>query len=334
MRLVLGALVAIAALDAWMPIAAADPGQPGIGVIGDSYSDEYVFYPPHRSLARNWVEILATLRQLDFGPYSEVSRGEPRNAGYAYNWARSGATTDDMIAQGQHTGVAEQAARGEVGLVCVFIGGNDFLEALGQPDVPAALAEATERAASNLEQAVQTILDASSTVRVLLATLPDLRDLPELADANPDRDVAAAHTQAVARAILGYNGRVWLIARDNPRIDVVDLHLTTRLAQVLAPRAVYVGGRAISRAEHGDTVEHVFLGDRRHIGTVVQGLLARTLVTAINRHRDGAPIEPLTDSEILDIAYQAAQGPPNQVATASTSPPPRSGGEAQQTDNR
>ncbi len=32
---------------------------PAIGVLGDSYSDEYQFYPPDRSTAQNWVEILA-----------------------------------------------------------------------------------------------------------------------------------------------------------------------------------------------------------------------------------------------------------------------------------
>ena len=36
----------------------ARAGQPGpIGVLGDSYSDEYQFYPPDRASARNWVEI-------------------------------------------------------------------------------------------------------------------------------------------------------------------------------------------------------------------------------------------------------------------------------------
>src|SRR4051812_49132337 len=73
----------------------------GIGVLGDSYSDEYQFYPPDRSMARNWVEILAATRGLDFGPFAAVSRGEPRNQGYAFNWARSDATTDDLIATGQ-----------------------------------------------------------------------------------------------------------------------------------------------------------------------------------------------------------------------------------------
>src|SRR3954468_1879165 len=97
------------------PHAAALAGPPGgIGVLGDSYSDEYQFYPPDRSTARNWVEILAATRGLDFGPFTTHSRGEPRKQGFAYNWARSDATTEDMIKSGQHTGLAQQVARGQV----------------------------------------------------------------------------------------------------------------------------------------------------------------------------------------------------------------------------
>src|SRR3954470_13937987 len=116
------------------PLAPARAGwRGGIGVLGDSYSDEYQFYPPHRSTARNWVEILAATRGLNFGRFSTRSRGEPRNQGYEYNWARSDATTDDLIATGQHTGLAAQVARGEVNLVVVFIGGNDFINAMKTP---------------------------------------------------------------------------------------------------------------------------------------------------------------------------------------------------------
>ena len=51
----------------------------GIGVLGDSYSDEYQFYPPHRSTARNWVEILAATRGLNFGRFSTAeSRRAPQ----------------------------------------------------------------------------------------------------------------------------------------------------------------------------------------------------------------------------------------------------------------
>src|SRR3954464_6082722 len=132
------------------PLAPARAGlRGGIGVLGDSYSDEYQFYPPDRTTARNWVEILAATRGLAFGRFSEASRGEPRNQGFAYNWARSDATTDDMIATGQHTGLAAQVASGEVGLVVMSIGGNDFIRALQSPDPMPALEHVLPQAMTN-----------------------------------------------------------------------------------------------------------------------------------------------------------------------------------------
>src|SRR4051812_9479144 len=157
-----------------VPCQAALAGLRGaIGVLGDSYSDEYQFYPPDRSTARNWVEILAATRGLDFGAFSAAGRGEPRNQGYAYNWARSDATTADLIAAGQHTGLAAQVARGEVGLVMVYIGGNDFIHALQSPDPLGALGGALPRALENHRAAVATILGAGGDVKVVLVTLSD-----------------------------------------------------------------------------------------------------------------------------------------------------------------
>src|SRR5215831_19062114 len=165
------------------PLAPARAGwRGGIGVLGDSYSDEYQFYPPHRSTARNWVEILATTRGLNFGRFSTASRGEPRDQGYEYNWARSDATTDDLIATGQHLGVAAQVARGEVGLVVVFIGGNDFINAMMTPDPVAAFREVGPRAEANLAQAVTTVLGAHPDVKLVVITVPDIRELPEFRD--------------------------------------------------------------------------------------------------------------------------------------------------------
>src|SRR4051794_16090333 len=90
---VLPAATAHAAVRARNPAVALG----AVGTLGDSFTDEYRFYSPDRSRARNWVEILSATRRINFGRYSNASRGEPRNAGFAYNWARSDATTVDMI---------------------------------------------------------------------------------------------------------------------------------------------------------------------------------------------------------------------------------------------
>src|SRR5436189_293509 len=82
------------------------PGIDGVGVLGDSYSDEYQFYGPDRSTARNWVEQLAQDSNVSFGAFSATDPAGPRNAGFEYNFATSGATSTDMMTSGQVQGVA------------------------------------------------------------------------------------------------------------------------------------------------------------------------------------------------------------------------------------
>ncbi len=71
----------------------------GIGVIGDSISDEYRFYAPDRATARNWVEILAASRGFYFGDPILASGGSTEDRRFAYNWSQSGATTTSLIAR-------------------------------------------------------------------------------------------------------------------------------------------------------------------------------------------------------------------------------------------
>jgi hypothetical protein len=290
------------------PAASVRAGwQGGVGVLGDSYSDEYRFYAPHRSTARNWVEMLAATRGLDFGAYSDAGRGEPRNQGYAYNWARSDAETQDMIATGQHTGLAAQVARGEVSLVVIFVGGNDFIHAMKKPDPVAALGEAGPRAEKNLGTALETILAASPRVRVVLVTVPDIRNLPEFRDPLRDGRLPGAQADAATEVVRRYNARVRaLAARESQRVALLDFDLFTRISERVYPEYLMVAGRPIERAVPSDEVDHLFLGDVRHLGTVGQGLFASTLVATVNAKFD-AGLAPLTEREVIDFA--AAHGP-------------------------
>ena len=89
----------------------------GIGIMGDSNSDEYRAddnrggeYAP---TTLNWMEQLVLSRELNFGPWG--TWGGPRRTGYEYNWARSGATAHSLITSGQHTGLAQQVAARDPG---------------------------------------------------------------------------------------------------------------------------------------------------------------------------------------------------------------------------
>ncbi len=301
-----------------VPHQAARAGFPGaIGVLGDSYSDEYQFYPPDRSTARNWVEILAATRGLDFGPFSRGSRGEPRNQGFAYNWARSDATTDDLIATGQHTGLAGQVARGEVGLVMIYIGGNDFIHALQSPEPMTALQRVLPRALANHRLAVETILDVHREVKIVLATLSDIRNLPEFAglirSGQIPREVADAYTAAITR----FNAQIKALAASDRRIAVLDLDLATRLANLVSRDRVIVDGRRLDRSHPGNQLDDFFLADSRHPGTIGQGLLAKMFIDTINARFD-AGIAPLGEREIIDFARSTLtpvhRSPTDQVA--------------------
>jgi hypothetical protein len=300
-------------------------------VIGDSYSDEYQFYAPDRSTARNWVEILAATRKLDFGPFSIAPRAEPRNQGFAYNWARSDATTETMIATGQHTGLAAQVAHGDVTLAVMFIGGNDFINAVKAPDPLAALRQAGPRAEANFEHAFQTILAAHPDVKLVVATVPDIRHLPEFCAAIRAEQLSSACALAATATMAHYNAQIRALSCHNPRVSVLDLDMVTRLRDRLNPETVSVAGRPIERWVPGNDPTHLFLADLRHLGTVGQGLLAQLAVAAIDE-KFHAEVAPLTQREILEFASIGGVGAvnvaggtisnsslqPTAVATAAT----------------
>lgn len=284
------------------PALAVSPG--GIGVLGDSYSDEYQFYPPDRSRARNWMEILAETRHVNFGRFSAVDRGTPRHQGYEFNWARSDATTDDLIAEGQHTGLAAQVARGEVGIVFLFIGGNDFIHALQSSDPRAALDAVLPRALDNFKVASRTILDANRDVKLVVATVPDIRNLPEFDESIRAGAIARATADAYTRAIGRYNAQVRALAIDR-RAALLDLDLVTRASMLVGRDHVKLAGRRLDRSRPSNDPSHVFLADRRHMGTIGQGVLARMFLDLLNV-RFGAGIAPLTDEELVGLAESVA----------------------------
>jgi phospholipase/lecithinase/hemolysin len=299
------------------PHAAALAGTPGgIGVMGDSYSDEYRFYPPDRSTARNWVEILASTRGLDFGPYAEQNRGEPRNGGYAFNWARSDATSDDLIRTGQHTGLAAQVARGEVGIVVLFIGGNDFINAMQRPDPIRAAGETLTRALANHRLAVNTILDASPRAKLVVVTLPDIRNLPEFAGPLREGGLPTAAAEAFTKAIHRFNAQVRSLAVGDPRVALIDLDLATRAANVLSTEYTLIGGRKLDRRHPGNALDCFFLADVRHPGTLGQGLMARMFIDTVNA-KFAAGIAPLQTQEVLTLARSVAPPADPAVTLAS-----------------
>ncbi len=281
-----------------------------IGVLGDSYSDEYRFYPPDRSHAANWVQQLAANGRASFGAFTTKSRGAPRNQGYADDWALSAATSADLPAQ--TTGLAAQAAAGKIDVATVLIGGDDFLDLLESAaldpttdaSTTAALPATAASVVANIETAVDAILAASPTVRVVVATLPPVSELPLVASAEASETALgltgpAALVAATDAAEVQVNAAIKaFVAADPARLAVADF---AAAAAAFAAPTYTLGRFTINATTPGDKPRDLFLADGVHPGTVGQAVLANTFVAAIDTSFGGT-IKPLTTRQIAEDA--------------------------------
>ena len=280
-----------------------------VGAVGDSYTDEYRFYAPDRAQARNWVEILAATHRVRFGPFTTQMRREPRDQGFAFNWARSDSTSVQMVAN-QLPGLAVQAARGQVKYAWIFTGGNDFLYFLrdNAPTATNPLAPQLLRQLGALEAqveadfttAVDRLLAASPRVRVVVATLPDVASLPIVQEGLAFYPQAAPLVAAVGQEIQKYNGLIRQTAATNPRVALADIAAQAAQLQSAGSTASF-GGATINLTTPGDNYHDFFLADGIHLGTVGQGIIADAFVSAVDS-KFGARIRPLSPTQIVQFA--------------------------------
>jgi hypothetical protein len=274
----------------------------GIGAMGSSTTDEYQFATlPGLSTARNWVEILAATRGWNFGNFAGNSLGSPRLQGYEYNWALAGATTASLLTQGQHTGLADQIAQGDVTLAFTWIGRNDFRSVLtGSPPPPHLPPGVVPNAVANTITALDTVLGADANVRVVVATLPDLRFEPGTRLAIANGQVTQALVDEVSAGVRQYNAQITAFAATDPRIAVADLY--TLFEDIMAPDQFFVGGVAINRTDASTQPDHLWINPTNsHPGTIAQALIANTFIDTID-DRFGADVPRLSDAEILGFA--------------------------------
>ena len=192
-------------------------------------------------------------------------------------------------------------------MVFVLIGGNDFINAMHAPDPEAALREALPRALANFQLAVRTIRAADPDVRLVLATVPDIRLLPEFDGPLREGRLPARLADACTAAMEVYNARIRATAAGDRRVALLDLALIARLADLVSRDFVIVAGRRLDRTRPGNSPDHFFLSDRRHPGTLGQAELARMFILTVNA-RFGTAIEPLGDAEILGLVGNPPAG--------------------------
>jgi hypothetical protein len=277
-----------------------------VGALGDSYTDEYQFYPPSQTHARNWVEILSYTGKANFGPLSKVSRGEPRDQGFATNWARFGATSDQMVAN-QLPGLAKQVAGGKVKYVSIFIGGNDLLyylegaaASLPSASVAAAqIAQVGAKLGANIETAVSTLLAANPRVKLVVSTIPAVGDLP-IVRALATTTASQALVAGADNALASVNAQILALGASNPRVAVADLASASTALSTSGP-TVRFGGTTINLTTTSEDYHSFFLADGLHVGTVAQGIIADTIVEALDA-KFHAGVTPLTPTQIVSLA--------------------------------
>lgn len=286
--------------------AAAQPVEiKGIGILGDSTSDEYRADDErggeYAETTLSWVEQLVESRDLDFGRWGTWD--EPRRTGYEYNWSRSGATAHTMITSGQHTGLAKQVAEGKVSVVILWIGGNDFHLKNGPYEEiyngtlnKAGVQKKIDAIIADIALATDTIL-AAGDVKMGIVTVTDQGMGQEAQQIYPD----PAKRQRVTDVVNAVNAKIVELAEERG-IVVID---SNRLGMELFDRVdangyVVIAGEKIDTKQPGDEPHHLQLGDWiGHSGTVLSGLVANEVFIKPFNDAFGLGIDPLTDEEIL-----------------------------------
>ena len=270
-------------------VAAQPPDR--LGAVGDSLTDEYA--EESYDYARSWTELLVEEAGLSFGPTAADAGqpgdtwGEPRRTGYEDNWARSGATIDDVLAAGQHTGVADGAVNRGVTHVTINIGVNDLSDQAydaiydgtwTQEQIDAWIAGRVDLLAS----IVDTITPTGA--KVVLASVLDPSVTPLIRVLYPDD----AGREAVAVAVGQWRDVVRSLAQSRGLV-LLDQYALARaiFGTNPAPRpTLLVGNVAIDLLNAdfpgGGDPTKAFVGDFFHPHTIIQAIAAATVATALN----------------------------------------------------
>jgi lysophospholipase L1-like esterase len=257
-----------------------------IGALGDSMTDEYAPYTyggtPY--FDRNWVEQLRTAHPADIT---------------IDNQAISGAQSNTLLQQNQHTAIAAAIAANQLDAAVLIIGANDFAfrfyddlffnKADPAPYVADVLA--------NVQTAINTVHNAGGgNFPLVLATIPDftltnlyaLTRLPQNADKRANLLAAVDQANAGIRAIA--------TSLDLP---LVDFHKAS-IDVLQFPVAI-----------NGIAVDRKLAVDGFHPSSALQGIVANSILLALKQGY-GFDTDPLrlTDQQIL-----AAQGLPGGAGT-------------------
>jgi lysophospholipase L1-like esterase len=282
----------------------------GLAILGDSTQDEY-----QADSARggeyvwqtyNWVELIAKYRDLNMGEWGVY--GEPRRSGYAYNWARSGATSGEMISNGQLTGALRQVLAHKVSHALVQIGINDFyFSGLGYEIYDGTIS--TEDLHAILDKTARNIIVTAFALQkldgdhVIVAAVQDYVTLPIIPELKTTFTDEAGRAR-LQEAFTYINGRLKELSQkwDIPYFDYNEAMLAALTSRIDSDGYLVMGGERINLDARGNEPHFGMLDDQyAHPGTVISGLSANVWMAEMNKVF-GSNLAPLSDEEILQAA--------------------------------
>ena len=280
--------------------------------------------------AKNWPQLLVEYRGIDMGPTAAQAGvgtwGQPRNAGFKYNWARGGADSATLLTQGQHTGVAGQASANAVGYAVLAIGGNDFQPGVNGPYFniyngawsASQIQSYVHQSISNVETALAAVRAAG--VSVVLANVIDAGPTPLITTYYP----SAANRDRVTAAIRSVNAGLKSLAQKYqvPLVDwfalgAVILGPNTNLHSTLKLGNVTINLRASDPGPPNSKPTNAFVSDGFHPNTVLQGIMANTILQAFDSGY-GADAPLFSEQELLNqslITYGGSDTLPAQIGS-------------------
>jgi len=303
-------VVALAALIAPPNIQAA-VGK--LGAMGDSLTDEY-WDSGVSTYATNWPGLVVMYRGVNMGPTAAQAGtntwGSPRNAGYEYNWALSGATSATLLSEGQDTGLAGQAASDGVLTAVLAIGSNDFnpesssayLDIYLGSWSSAQIQSYVNQTLANIETALATVRTAG--VSVVVANLLDPGATPAVTpyfSSATDRDRVDAAIQSVNAGLKNLAQKYQAPLMDWHGLEKAILGPNTNLHSTLTVGNVVLNLRGSDPGPPNAVPTDAFVSDGFHPNTAMQGIFANLVLQALDSEY-GAGLALFSEQEILSYA--------------------------------
>lgn len=283
---------------------------PGLGVFGDSLSDEYL--EQSYNYAKNWVEQSVLIRGVNVGPTAAAAGqpgntwGEPRRTGYAANWARAGANSSSLlgIINTNNAQIDAQVASNQITHAVVAIGANDFAPGSAAWNgiytgswTPVQIQNHRNMIVNNITTIVNTL--QSKGIHLVVSSVPDYGITPAVRSAYPN----ATQRQLVTSVINNVNQGVLQLAQTE-QIVFADLFGMTEAVFGTngSPNATMTfGGNVINLSTAGVAATNAFVADGIHPHTLLQGAIGSLFLESLQQgYQTG--VLPFTEQETVEFA--------------------------------